>query len=168
MDILVIDDDRYIGLLLTEILRDEGHEIRAALNGPEGVAHFKEKTPDLVFLDIHLPFVSGCEVATQLKRLCADQLVPILFLTATTDDQELARCLDAGGDDFFIKPFNRTLLEAKIRVWERIIQQFRGKAPSFAANLSSLGKAILSQDEIEALTEENPVESEDELTGHGI
>ncbi|MEO5376871.1 MAG: response regulator [Magnetococcus sp. DMHC-6] len=151
MKILVIDDDRYIGLLLHEILTDEGHRIVTAFDGLSGLASFKAESPDLVLLDVNLPIMNGCEVAREIKDCCVDRFVPVIFLTALSGDQELAKCLDSGGDDFFIKPFNRTLLEAKLRSWARNIDWINHREGRVKPPVQRFSTNVLSLDEIGAL-----------------
>ncbi|MBF0176125.1 MAG: response regulator transcription factor [Magnetococcales bacterium] len=127
MKVLVIDDDRLVNILIAEILHDDGYEILQAFDGPSGIERFQVDGPDLVILDVCMPNMDGCQVAREIKRLCAGRFVPILFLTAMTDAYDLAQCLDSGGDDLITKPFNQNLLEAKLRAWERNLKVVRAQ-----------------------------------------
>ncbi|MBF0425484.1 MAG: fused response regulator/phosphatase [Magnetococcales bacterium] len=122
MKILIVDDDRINSTILNRLLSRDGHPVVTAYNGRDGVALFKSERPDLVLMDIRMPLMNGYEAARQIKEASTDRFVPIIFLTAVTDDEGLARCIEAGGDDFLTKPFNRVILQAKISAMERIRQ----------------------------------------------
>ena len=120
MKILIVDDDRINSTILNRLLGREGHQIIIAHNGRDGVDMYAEEQPDLVLMDIRMPEMNGYEAAREIKRISSGRFVPIIFLTAVTDEEGLAQCVDAGGDDFLTKPFNRTILQAKIDAMERI------------------------------------------------
>ncbi|MBF0371285.1 MAG: fused response regulator/phosphatase [Magnetococcales bacterium] len=122
MKILIVDDDRINSTILSRLLGREGHPVITASNGQDGVRLFEAEKPDLVLMDIRMPLMDGYEAARRIKRLSPDHFVPIIFLTAVTDDEGLAKCIEAGGDDFLTKPFNRIILQAKINALERIQQ----------------------------------------------
>ncbi|MBF0163021.1 MAG: fused response regulator/phosphatase [Magnetococcales bacterium] len=120
MKILIVDDDPINRTILQRLLGKEGHEVFTAVNGRDGVEQFGLHQPDLVLLDIRMPMMNGYEAAQEIKRIHAGRFTPIIFLTAVTDEEGLVQCIDAGGDDFLTKPFNRTILQAKISAMERI------------------------------------------------
>lgn len=120
MNILVADDNRSILYLLAAILQEDGHTVTPVLNGADAVARFKEDIFDLVLMDIVMPVMDGYEATKQIKALCGSRFVPVIFLTAASDDASLAKCVDSGGDDFLVKPYNRVILAAKIAAFKRI------------------------------------------------
>ncbi|MGN7611447.1 ATP-binding SpoIIE family protein phosphatase [Magnetococcales bacterium HHB-1] len=120
MKILVVDDDRINNTILQKLLGRDGHEVFVAYNGRDGVELFNRARPHLVLMDIRMPHMNGYEAARRIKEATPDQFIPIIFLTAVTDEEGLAQCIEAGGDDFLTKPFNRTILHAKIGAMERI------------------------------------------------
>jgi len=120
LNILVADDSDADRMILETILRKEGHQVCSAKNGLEAVALFKEKHPDIVLLDALMPELDGFDAARQIKQLAGDELVPIIFLTSLQDTESLVHCLDAGGDDFLSKPYNRVILKAKIKSFNRM------------------------------------------------
>ncbi|MBF0285060.1 MAG: fused response regulator/phosphatase [Magnetococcales bacterium] len=122
MKILIVDDDRINSTILHRLLSREGHTVITAGDGMEGVAQFLREEPELVLMDIRMPKMNGYEAAREMKRAGADRFIPIIFLTAVTDDEGLAKCIEAGGDDFLTKPFNRVILQSKIGAMERIRQ----------------------------------------------
>ena len=120
LKILVADDSDADRLILETIVRKEGHQVFSAKNGLEAVAIFKEQRPDIVLLDALMPELDGFDAARQIKQLAGDELVPIIFLTSLQDTESLVHCLDAGGDDFLSKPYNRVILKAKIKSFNRM------------------------------------------------
>jgi len=120
LKILVADDTDTDRLILETIVRKEGHQVVSAKNGLEAVAIFKQERPDIVLLDALMPELDGFDAARQIKELAGDELVPVIFLTSLQDTDSLVRCLDAGGDDFLSKPYNRVILKAKIKSFNRM------------------------------------------------
>lgn len=120
MKTLVVDDTKTNRQLLTWILEDSGHQVVEAANGQEAVECYQNDPPDLVLLDVMMPVMDGYEAARQIKKLAGEKHIPIIFLTALTDEQSLTKCLSVGGDDFLTKPFNEDILQAKIKAHTRI------------------------------------------------
>ncbi len=120
LKILVADDTDADRLILETIVRKEGHQVFSAKNGVEAVAIFQQEHPDIVLLDALMPEMDGFDAARQIKGLAGDELVPIIFLTSLQDTDSLVHCLDAGGDDFLSKPYNRVILKAKIKSFNRM------------------------------------------------
>ncbi len=111
--ILVIDDDMAITSVLKRGLAYEGFAIETARSGSEGLAIVREYPPDLVILDIMLPGLSGLEVLQRLRA--ADANLPVLLLTARDAPNDQVEGLEAGADDYVIKPFTFEVLLARIR-----------------------------------------------------
>lgn len=120
LKILVADDTDTDRLILETIVRKEGHLVFSAKNGLEAVHVFQQERPDIVLLDALMPVMDGFDAARQIKALAGDELVPIIFLTSLQDTDSLVHCLDAGGDDFLSKPYNRVILKAKIKSFNRM------------------------------------------------
>jgi len=114
--VLVVEDDEEIADVLRRSLRQEGHEVRTAVDGEDALAAAAEFVPDMVVLDLGLPKLDGVEVCRRLRR---DSDVPILILTARTDTDDRVRGLDAGADDYLVKPFERAELLARLRALMR-------------------------------------------------
>lgn len=110
--ILVVDDDRALAEMLGMVLQAEGFETRHSADGTEAVEAFREMRPDLVLLDVMLPGLDGIEVC---ERIRAESGTPIIMLTARTDTRDVVRGLEAGADDYVVKPFNPAELTARIR-----------------------------------------------------
>ena len=111
--VLVVEDDDAIAQVLMRSLRMEGYEVRVAEDGPAGLSHARGFLPDLVVLDLGLPGMDGLEVARELRRQSDD--VPILVLTARDAVESRVEGLDAGADDYLVKPFERQELLARLR-----------------------------------------------------
>lgn len=123
-DALVIDDDPAIREALERGLRLEGFTVRTAGSGNDALASLDEQHPDIVILDITMPDISGIEV---LKRLRADGIdVPVCVLSARTEINERVEGLQAGADDYLVKPFALPELVARLHALLR-------RAPSNAA-----------------------------------
>lgn len=120
MKILVVDDTEANRKLLAWMLEDDGHEVVEAINGQEAVDLFKQAKPDLVLMDVMMPVMDGFEATKAIKDYLAGTHVPIIFLTALSDDASLTKCLSIGGDDFLSKPINEQVLQAKIKAHSRI------------------------------------------------
>ncbi|MBF0453733.1 MAG: response regulator transcription factor [Magnetococcales bacterium] len=151
MRILLIDDDEMFSLLLQEMLEPAGYTLFWAPGPRDGIEMFKEILPDLVLLDVHMPEMSGCEVAPILKKIAEKNsiFIPIIFFTSSRDDHELVACLDSGGDDLIGKPFNENLLEVKLRAWKRNIKLINeNKKPPPPKGLSQFSKSHLSEEEL--------------------
>ena len=118
--VLVVDDNPSDRMLLSRILQREGFCVHCAEDGESGLAAFDEFKPDFALLDVIMPGLSGLEVASAIKARHDDRLVPVIFLTSLSDPQDLSRCIDAGGDDFLSKPYNRYVLKAKLRALDRM------------------------------------------------
>ena len=114
--VLVVEDDAEIAEVLRRTLRQEGHEVRTADDGFEALSVAAEFVPDLVILDLGLPKLDGSEVLTRLR---ADDDVPILILTARSELDDRVQGLDAGADDYLVKPFERQELLARMRALMR-------------------------------------------------
>ncbi len=110
--ILVVDDDSRIAASLRRALIYEGYTVEVAGDGPAALARARERPPDLVVLDVMLPGLDGVEVATRLR---AGDDVPILMLTARDATADRVRGLDAGADDYLVKPFEYDELLARVR-----------------------------------------------------
>ncbi len=120
--ILVVDDDAPIRRMLDRTLTAEGYAVETAADGGEALAAVERSTPDLVVLDVGMPGVDGLAVS---RRLRAKGLaVPVLFLTARDAVADRVAGLDAGADDYLVKPFATEELLARVRALLR-----RGKAP---------------------------------------
>ncbi len=120
MKILVVDDDLHNRQLVGFVLEEAEHTCHFAEDGEMAVALWREVKPDLILMDVMMPVLDGYEAAKRIKQETGQDHVPIVFLTALSEDKALARCLDVG-DDFLGKPINFVMLQAKIRAHSRTL-----------------------------------------------
>ncbi len=113
--ILVVEDEAPLMTLLRYNLEKQGFKVEEAADGQEALLRVSEGRPDLVLLDWMLPSLSGLEVCRQLRRRPATRDLPIIMVTARTEDQDAVRALDTGADDYIAKPFTVEALLARIR-----------------------------------------------------
>lgn len=121
--ILIVEDDQDIMEVITILLRREGYNVLRAANGKEALEQVN-KNPDLFILDVMLPDLDGVEVC---RRIRETSLAPVIFLTAKGGLQEKTEGLEAGGDDYLVKPFFQEELLARIRAQLRRYEKYRGK-----------------------------------------
>ncbi len=120
---LVVDDDPAIERMLTRTLRAEGYETAAAVDGGSALARIESWAPDAVVLDVLMPGLDGCAVTRRLRE--KGHAVPILMLTARDAVEDRVAGLDAGADDYLVKPFATDELVARLRALLR-----RGRKPA--------------------------------------
>jgi DNA-binding response OmpR family regulator len=113
--VLIVEDDADINATLQEALRLAGYDSVGALTGEDAFAEVQRRCPDLVLLDQMLPDIDGIEVCRRLRVAPRTKRVPIIFLTARSDEQARVRGLDAGADDYVVKPFSLQELILRIR-----------------------------------------------------
>jgi two-component system phosphate regulon response regulator PhoB len=113
--VLVVEDEIPLLTLLRYNLEKQGFRVEEASDGQEALLRVAEAKPDLVLLDWMLPSLSGLEVCRQLRRRPATRDLPIIMVTARTEDQDAVRALDIGADDYITKPFVMDSLLARIR-----------------------------------------------------
>jgi DNA-binding response OmpR family regulator len=111
--ILVVDDEPHIVMGLRDALEFEGFRVISAGKGKDGVALAKSERPDAIILDLMLPDVNGYAVCEEVRRI--DPLVPIVMLTARSQETDKVRGLDSGADDYVTKPFGVNELIARMR-----------------------------------------------------
>jgi two-component system alkaline phosphatase synthesis response regulator PhoP len=113
--ILIIEDDRDIVEMVEYNLREEGYATVSALNGEDGVNLARSEQPDLIILDIMLPIVDGFEVCRTLKNNDTTSRIPIIILSAKSQETDKVVGLELGADDYITKPFSPRELIARIR-----------------------------------------------------
>lgn len=118
--ILIVDDVPKNIQIVANLLGDQEYEISYATNGVEALGHIGENCFDLVLLDVMMPEMNGYEVCRRIKQdeVCKD--VPVIFITAKTDEESLIEAFDSGGQDYITKPFNATELLARVKTHLRL------------------------------------------------
>ena len=129
--LLLIEDDPAIRNNLLRALRERGHAVAAAAGAMEGLQTALAERPDLIVLDLGLPDLDGREL---LRMLRAVSRIPVIVATARDDEAEIVKVLDAGADDYVVKPFTAAQLDARVRAVLR-----RGDAGPQAAPVIAVG-----------------------------
>ena len=111
--ILIIEDETPMRTALADLLTAEGHRVLSAADGEHGLERAVSEKPDLILLDVMMPKLDGFALCTELRRLANE--VPVLMLTAKGQIEDRVNGLDAGADDYVVKPFSGEELLARIR-----------------------------------------------------
>jgi phosphate regulon transcriptional regulator PhoB len=114
-DVLVVEDEPDIRQLIVHHLEREGYRCRTVSTGPDALRAVRAATPDLVVLDLMLPEIDGLEVCRRLRADTATAALPIIMLTAKTDEVDRVVGLELGADDYVAKPFSPKELVARVR-----------------------------------------------------
>lgn len=112
MTILIVEDEADLVDVLSYMMRRDGHDVVTALDGATALRLWRKHDPQLVLLDLGLPQASGWDVCRQIYN---ESQTPIVILSGSSGDNEIARGLDMGAEDFITKPFSPRILQARIR-----------------------------------------------------
>ncbi len=139
MKILIIDDDKNITetILISFQLQWQEVEVITAPNGERGLDLFYEKNPDLILLDVMMPFKDGFSV---LKEIRQTNDVPVIMLTARSDEMSVVKALEAGADDYLSKPFSHLELFARIKA---VLRRTQFQAPNNSTMPFTSGDLII-------------------------
>jgi len=110
--VLLVEDDHAIRTALTRGLTDLGHVVSSVTSGAEAIASLSAHRPDVMVLDLGLPDIDGANVLAMSRVLDS---APVIVATARDDEREIVRLLDAGADDYLVKPFSAAQMDARIR-----------------------------------------------------
>ena len=124
--ILIIEDETPMRTALRDLLAGEGYRVLTAVDGESGLARALDEKPDLILLDVMMPKLDGFSVCAELRRLNHD--LPVLMLTAKGQIEDRVTGLDAGADDYLVKPFSTEELLARVRALLRRVER-QGKSP---------------------------------------
>lgn len=123
--IMVVEDDSTVRNLIATTLKSNGYRYLTAANGAAAIATATSQQPDILLLDLGLPDMDGVEV---IRRIRAWSQMPIIVISARSEDADKVAALDAGADDYLTKPFSVTELLARLRVAQRRIAPHQGAA----------------------------------------
>ena len=137
--ILVVEDDKSVNNLITTILKTHGYRYLTAMNGATAVIEASSHNPEIVLLDLGLPDTSGVEV---IKRIRSWSNMPIIVISARTEDKDKIEALDAGADDYLTKPFSVEELLARLRVSLRRVRYDSEKVDEAASIYQNGGLKI--------------------------
>jgi DNA-binding response OmpR family regulator len=124
--VLIIEDELPMRTALKDCLEDDGYRVLTAADGEAGLDRTIQEKPDLVLLDVMMPRLDGFALCAELRRLAMD--IPVLMLTAKGQVEDRVKGLDAGADDYLVKPFSRDELLARVRALLRRTSR-KTKAP---------------------------------------
>lgn len=120
MNILVVDDDRFIREIISAVITDAGHTPITASRDLEALPILESGDIDLVLTDVEMPGLNGFELTREIRKRFPDDWFPIIFLSGQSDEKHYEEGIDAGGDDYLTKPVSPIVLKAKILAMERI------------------------------------------------
>lgn len=138
--VLVVEDDPDIRELISFNLVREGYEIHPASSGDRGLTLAQALEPDIILLDVMLPGLDGFEVCRRLRASSQTQGVPIIMLTARSEDADIITGLEVGADDYITKPFSPKVLSARIRT---VLRRKGASEPPEAGILIKVGALVL-------------------------
>src|SRR5258708_37891241 len=136
--ILVVEDDRDISELITYNLEREGYEIACLYDGSQAVDFVHKRKPELIILDLMLPEVDGIEICRNLKNDPSTKHIPIVMLTAKSEEADVVVGLQMGADDYIPKPFSPKVLAARVKAITRRMADLQLSSAD-AENLCSFG-----------------------------
>ncbi len=122
--VLVVDDEPEILQLLQYNFSKKGLEVATARNGQEGLELIRQDPPQIIVLDIMMPVMNGIEMCRELRKEESYKNIPVLFLSATSDDMLILSAMKAGGDHFVSKPIRLNLLFELVR---KLYNEFQNK-----------------------------------------
>jgi CheY-like chemotaxis protein/anti-sigma regulatory factor (Ser/Thr protein kinase) len=144
--ILIADDNQVDRTILSKIVVQSGYSVIQAKDGVEALELYAEHNPRIVLLDALMPRMDGFEVAREIKNSPEGEFTSVVFLTSLTAADELASCVNAGGDDFLSKPYNKVILQAKLRALQRI-QDLHSKLQQQSDQLRKLNVHMVQEQE---------------------
>jgi putative two-component system response regulator len=145
VDILVADDDETSARFLKRLLSREGHRISIVNSVERALRACEVQAPDLVLVDLVAPRGQGFELCRRLKHMSVTKFVPVVIVTAQSDRKDRLRGIEAGCDDFLVKPFDATELHARIQSLVRI-KRFTDDLESAEAVIMGMGATIEARD----------------------
>lgn len=149
-NIFVVEDDSVIAEQIKRHLEKWGYRVTCASNFQNVVAEFAELKPELVLMDIGLPFYNGYYWCSQIRQVSQ---VPIIFVSSAADNMNIVMAVNMGGDDFVVKPFEPEVLAAKVQAILRRTYTFRGQT-----NVMEYGGAVLNLSDATLQVNEQKVE----------
>ncbi len=120
MRMLVVEDSITLGHVLKKYVKDMNHKVITVRSGEQALQYIETMPVDMVLMDIEMPGLDGLET-TRLIRESMDHWLPIIFVSGKGEEDDFKKGIEAGGDDYLIKPISRVILQAKIKAMERIL-----------------------------------------------
>ena len=151
LTVLVVDDQDSVRVAIAAELDHAGHRVLEAHDATWALELFDRHRPDLVLLDVTMPHLDGYWLARQLREREAGTWTPIIFLSARDQDLDLWRGIEAGGDDYLVKPVSPIVLAAKMRAMQRL-QSMRARLVSLSEELREANERLRELSEVDELT----------------
>lgn len=152
LKILLVDDQAAIRLVLSKQLRQLGHQVIEAEDAASALARFSDGAPDVVLMDVVLPDQDGYWAARQIRAQDTGDWTPIIFLSSRDADIDLVRGIDAGGDDYLVKPVTPMVLQAKLMAMHRICRM-RAQLMASAEELRAANERLAHLSTLDELTQ---------------
>jgi two-component system KDP operon response regulator KdpE len=149
--VLVIEDDQRIRETIARSLADDGHSVRTEGRGADALGVVVDWRPDVLVLDLGLPDIDGTDVLRMVRSVSS---VPVIVATARDDEAEIVRVLDAGADDYIVKPYSAAQLDARIRA---VLRRAAAGADEGVAAMT-VGELVIDPDRRTATLEGRPLE----------
>ena len=125
LNILLVDDARAELALMTSMLIQMGHEVVQAQSGETALELFQQRMPDMVLIDVVMPGMGGFNAVRAMRHLAKDDWIPIIFITGFGHEDDIVSGIEAGGDDYVLKPIHFKLLQTKIEALSRHLSLFK-------------------------------------------
>lgn len=154
--VLVVDDEPSIVKLVQFNLEKEGYQVGVASDGEKALQMVKEMKPDLLVLDLMLPKVDGLEVCKQVRR--ENHHLPILMLTAKTEEFDKVLGLELGADDYMTKPFSPRELVARVKAIFRRVDVSKERPAAEKQAAINVGNLVIDKEGYEVLRDDEPVD----------
>ena len=116
--VLTVDDEYMICETIANFLKSKGYAVKSAFSGEEAMKLIHEVTPDLILLDMVMPGMGGDAVLREIKKQYKD--LPVVMVTAVTDEKKVIKLLEEGASDYITKPINFEYLEKNLSVWKSL------------------------------------------------
>ncbi len=152
--ILIVDDEQDILELIRHALNKEGYEVHIAVNGQQAIEKTAKVQPDLILMDVMMPVMDGMEACRQLKENSDTQNIPIIFLTARSEEFAELAGFEAGADDYIAKPIRTRVLTSRIRA---ILRRNVGVVEVPQIKLE-FGDLIIDRERFMIVYKENPIQ----------
>ncbi len=120
--ILIVDDDKIVGKLVKGQLEEFGYTVSLVLDPVEAIPIVNSFTPHLILLDVVMPNISGYELLEAIRQLHSPVELPVIMMTAKSEDEEIIKALELGANDYLVKPFNIKIAVARIDVQLRALE----------------------------------------------
>ncbi|WP_111640377.1 diguanylate cyclase [Marinimicrobium alkaliphilum] len=122
MNILLVEDSATLRHAMSRYMTDAGHRVVVAQTGEAALQLLEDTSVDMIIMDVELPGLNGFETTRLIREWLGDHWIPIIFVTGRNEDESYREGIEAGGDDYLIKPISQTILQAKIQAMARITE----------------------------------------------